>query len=134
MRRFCPSEEMLGEFVSGCTPSDEIAGVEKHLAECEKCRNLVAEAHQAMKCMDMFEARTKVTGFVVRNLWLITGILSFIMSFIFSGYFFQFLLISLVSSIKWIADSRNSKTLIMIHEDRKDPRKIASLGPSHNEK
>lgn len=121
MRTFCPSEEILGEFVAGCLPKEERPEVEEHLIECKKCRELVFEAHQAISKPDLFEFKVKALGAIKKDFWLVVGVLFFVISFIFSGYFFQFLLASLIAAVKWIADTRSSKTVIMIHEARKTP-------------
>ena len=118
MGKFCPSEEMLGEFVSGCLPVVERTDMEKHLCECEKCRTLVAEAHQAIGLPDVVEMRRKATDVMKKKIWLVAAVTFLLTSFLVPGYFFQFLLASLISGVKWIADSRNAKTIVMIQEDR----------------
>jgi hypothetical protein len=118
MKRICPTEEMLGEYVSGCVSPHDRAEIERHLAECQNCRSLVSEAHEAMSSMDISEIRSKVRAFAMKNIWLLTGILFFLTSFIFSGYFFQFLAVSVLCGLKWIVDSRNTRTVIMIQESK----------------
>jgi hypothetical protein len=118
MRRFCPSEEELGEYVAGCLPQDETPAMERHLSECKKCRVLVAEAHRAMRSPDIVEMVSKVAGRIVKNLWLIAGTVFFLLSFLFPGYFFQFLAVSLMLWLKWILGSKRSGTVIMIKERR----------------
>ena len=119
MRISCPSEEALGEYVSGCLPTAEMPNMEKHLSECEKCRTLVSEARMLVRFPDIYEMRAKATIIFKKNFWLAASIIFLLISFIFSGYFFQFLAASLLSGSKWIVDSINSKTVIMIHENGK---------------
>lgn len=50
------------------------------------------------------------------GLFLIMAVGFFILSFIFSRYFLQFLAAAIILSLKWIVDSKNSKILITIYE------------------
>ena len=120
MKRICPTEEMLGEYVSGFISPHDRSEIERHIADCENCRSLVSEAHEAMRSMDIPEIRSKVRIFAARHFWLLTGTAFFLTSFIFSGYFFQFLAVSVLCGLKWIVDSRNTRTVIMI-KDSKEP-------------
>ena len=134
MRRFCFSEEVLGEFISGCLPEEERPAVEKHIAECEKCRTLVSEAHQAMCTPDMSEIMYKAVGGIRKNTWLISAVIFLLFSFFLHRYFFQFLLASFISGSKWIVDSRNTKTVIMVHDGDKTFRPAPPKKISRNEK
>lgn len=128
MRRFCPTEEVLGEYISGCLPLEETPAVEKHLCECEKCRTLVSEASAAIRIIDLRETCSEAGEHIKKNFWMISLMVFLLASFLVSRYFFQFLVLSLISAFKWISDSRNSKTVIMIHENTKEVKKIPQGG------
>jgi hypothetical protein len=53
---------------------------------------------------------------VRKNAWLIGAAIAFALSFVFSRYFLQFLILTLLLGIKWIASSGGSKNVIMIYE------------------
>lgn len=48
-------------------------------------------------------------------LWLGLGLASFSLSFVFPGYFFQFLVAALLFGIKWIVDQKARKTQVLIY-------------------
>ena len=116
MNRICPSEETLSEYLAGILLPEEKARVEKHLATCKACRQLLAEAHDIISKPDLREFTRKVLTWLKENLWLTGSILAFALSFVFQKYFLQLLLGSFLMGGKWILDSKNAKMLIMIHE------------------
>jgi hypothetical protein len=105
MRISCPSDEALGEYVSGCLPAGEMPDMEKHLSGCEKCRTLVSEAGRLIRFHDTYQIRARVTVIFKKNIWLAASMIFLSLSFVFSGYFFQFLLASFLAGSKWIVDS-----------------------------
>jgi hypothetical protein len=50
------------------------------------------------------------------SLYLIFAAISFLLSFIVPRFFLQFLVATLLLGAKWVADSKSTKMLIMIHE------------------
>ena len=48
--------------------------------------------------------------------WLAAGAASFLLSFVFPGYFMQCLAIAFLAGVKWIVDERAAKTRIMIYK------------------
>jgi hypothetical protein len=50
------------------------------------------------------------------NVYLILAIVSFILSFVFWDFFLQFLTATILLGIKWIADAKSTKMLVMIYE------------------
>ena len=76
-----------------------------------------------MNTVDIPEIRYKVRAFAAKHFWLLTGMLFFLISFILSGYFFQFLSVSVLCGLKWIVDSRNTRTVIMIQETKNPSQK-----------
>lgn len=50
------------------------------------------------------------------NIYLVLAVMSFILSFVFPQYFLQFLTATLLLGIKWVADSKSTKMLVMIYE------------------
>ena len=48
--------------------------------------------------------------------WPILALLSFVLSFVFTRYFVQFLALAVIFSLKWIFDTGSTRTLIMIYQ------------------
>ena len=116
MNRICPSEEMLSKYLSSLLNEKHKNVIEKHLAECEKCRKLLSEAYDIISSRNVKEFVFSLTKRITRNKWLFISSLSMILSFFIQDYFFQFLIISLVSGLKWILDSKTNRTLILIKD------------------
>lgn len=58
-----------------------------------------------------------------RNRWLIASTIAFLLSFAFPKVFLQFLLVAAIFGAKWIFESQNAKTLIMIYNAWRKGRK-----------
>ncbi len=114
--RICPPEEVLGEYLGGSLPPIARPGVEKHLASCNECRRLLAEAHDILKKPDISEIIYNSFIWIKDNRWFLGAMASLALSFIFHRYFLQFLAACFISGAKWIIDSKTTRTLIMIHE------------------
>jgi len=50
------------------------------------------------------------------NIYLLLAVVSFVLSFAIRQYFVQFLVATLLLGVKWIADSKSAKMLVMIYE------------------
>ncbi len=116
MNRICPTEELLSEYLSGDISAEERERVEKHLVSCAKCRRLVAEAHDIVKKPDTDEILNILRRRARENLWFLGALSALLLSFIFPKYFIQFLVACLLLGIKWVIDSKTTRTLIMVHE------------------
>jgi hypothetical protein len=116
MNRICPTEELLSEYLSGDITAEERKRVEKHLASCAKCRLLVAEAYDIIKKPDTNEILNTLKHRARENLWFFGATSTLLLSFIFPKYFIQFLVACLLMGIKWVIDSKTTRTLITVHE------------------
>ncbi|MFQ5952103.1 MAG: zf-HC2 domain-containing protein [Candidatus Omnitrophota bacterium] len=112
--RLCPTEEILSEYLSGTLPQEERRAAEKHLAGCTKCRKLVVEAHEITSGLDFSQIKRSLMK--KNNYWFLGAVIAFILSFIFTKYFLQFLVACLLMGGKWIIDSKTTKMLVMIYE------------------
>jgi hypothetical protein len=114
--RICPREEILSEYLAGVLRQEEKAELEKHLAECARCRRLLAEAYEIINTPDFRQIKENIMTIIKNNYWFIGAATSFVLSFLFPKYFLQFLSASLLMGAKWIIDSKTTKMLIMVHE------------------
>ncbi|NQT47168.1 MAG: zf-HC2 domain-containing protein [Candidatus Omnitrophica bacterium] len=115
----CPDELRLLAYLDGDLGDGPRVEIEKHLAGCPEClENLVIA-----KETDMPTKKGLWNGlieFAKKNRWLLASGLSFGLSFALPRYFLQFLTATVILSLKWIFDSRATKTLIMIHNAWKE--------------
>lgn len=101
--------------------------VENHIAGCGECLEKAVSAYESVKEFK------KGKGNMMKkfNIYLILAIVSFSLSFIFQSYFLQFLTATLLLGIKWVADSKSTRMLVMIYEawkrgDNKETSRILS--------
>jgi hypothetical protein len=116
MNRICPQEEKLAEYISGLLSGEELVSMEEHLDRCDSCRKLAFEAHEVITRPDPGRISRRFFGYMRKNLWMAAAAVFFLCSFIFRGHFLQFLALTVISALKWIIDSRNTRLLVMIHD------------------
>ena len=116
MNRICPQEEKLAEYISGLLSDKELTSMEEHLDRCKSCRKLAFEAYEIIRRPDCGRMGREAFRYIRKNLWMAAAAVFFLCSFIFRGHFLQFLALTVISALKWIIDSRNTKLLITIHE------------------
>lgn len=116
MNRLCPTEELLSEYLAGTVSGEERELVEKHLASCDKCRMLLAEAHAVLETPDLHEIFFNLKKWLRKNTWLVIATSSLTASFFFREHFLQLLTVSILSGVKWIIDSKTTKMLITVYE------------------
>jgi len=117
--RLCPSEEDLSGYLSGVAGDTDRILIEQHLADCQACRTLIAETHSIARKSAGNIIHKLFRALKREHLWFAASVTSLAFSFVFSKYFIQFLTASLLLGIKWIIDSKTTKTLIMIHKTLK---------------
>lgn len=107
----CPSELELGRYLEGNLALSQREKIERHLADCPYCLDVLIVAK------DILRASVKKEGFLQRlakQKWLILTGLSFLLSFFIKRYFLQFLFLSLILGIKWALSAEGSRNLVMI--------------------
>ena len=119
----CPSEEHLSLYMENRLSKDERGQIESHLADCPYCLDLVVVAKKAV---DAAEKGFNLKSILLKQKWLILGLVSLVLSFVFSRYFLQFLVATLILGIKWAVGSDGAKNLVMIFRSmhsHEEPRK-----------
>lgn len=139
----CPNNNMLADYMAGRPIGRK--DMEKHISGCKSC---LARVSSALKTGTLYEesklpaaepAITERTKEMLskqirpvpkhgktRNLWLIAAIMAFIASFAFPRYFLQCLVATILLGIKWIMESENMRTMILVldswrkHEHNRD--------------
>ena len=108
---FCPSELELGKYLDKTLPVSQKERIEKHLADCGYCLDLLVAAKDAIG-----DSRKKVSiaQSIAKQKWFIFSMVSFLLSFFIKRYFFQFLTLSLILGIKWALGGEGSRNLVMI--------------------
>ena len=108
----CLSLDELCGYAEGALSAQERGKIERHLAECYRCLDILVSIYDGTKKI----AKTRRVKLKKEHIFLVVAIIAFALSFIFSRYFLQFLTATIVFGIKWIVDSKSTKTLIMINE------------------
>lgn len=124
----CPSELELSDYLQSRLSGEKETQFLEHLSRCPHCLSLVELAHQSKKAAkedkptnemirrakDIVQKKPKRILFHYK--WQVLACISFILSFILTRYFLQFLALAVIFSIKWIFDAGSTRTLIMIYE------------------
>ena len=107
----CPSIDRLCSYVNRALAQKEAQRIEMHLNTCYRCLDMAVSIYDG--AAPIRKRRYKLKK---ESLYLILGLISFVLSFIFKHYFLQFLTAAVILSIKWIVDSKTSRMLVMIYE------------------
>ncbi|MDD5427982.1 MAG: zf-HC2 domain-containing protein [Candidatus Omnitrophica bacterium] len=107
-----PTDVMLADYLDGLLSCEERRSVERHLSACAECLNKAVSAYRSVKQFKKRKAKT--VGKI--NFYLLFAILAFALSFILPRHFIQLLVATLLLGAKWVADSKSTKMLVMIHE------------------
>lgn len=113
-----PTESELAEFLGGALPPRERERLIAHMGSCRECLAKVVAADEAVAGY-LGETRSAKRGAALTrsiNLYLVGSVAAFACSFLEPRYFIQFLVAAVVLALKWIIDSKTTKTLITIHE------------------
>lgn len=113
------SETELSDYLGGILSGDDKKRVEDHIACCRECLASAVSAYESVKESEKTDTGKKRKGRKTMkklNIYLILAIISFILSFIIQQYFIQFLTATLLLGIKWVADAKSTKMLVMIYE------------------
>ena len=115
-----PAELELAGLLSGGLKKIDRERIEKHLSSCDECMNAMVAAYESVS------SHNKKTPSKIRkgsgmkktrpNIYLLLAIISFSLSFAAPRYFIQLLVATLLLGIKWIADAKSTKMLVMIYE------------------
>ena len=115
----CPSEQELGKYLDKSVSVSQKDRIERHLADCGYCLDLLVTAKEALKD---FPKKAECspgpkTAEVVYLKYVELGNVLFI-----KRYFFQFLTLSLIFGLKWALSAEGSRNLVMIFRSlgRKD--------------
>ena len=113
-----PSEFELAEYLNNSLGKKERELVESHISGCRRCLDMVVSAHGSVKSFKNKRISKKKMGSIMKkiNIYLLLAVVTFILSFVAPRYFLQFLVATLLLGIKWVADSKTTKMLVMIHE------------------
>jgi len=107
-----PKEAELADYLGNTLTGEGRKSLEDHIACCNDCLDSTVSAYESVK-----KFKKKKAGVMKKiNVYLILAIISFILSFVFQRHFVQFLTATLLLGIKWIADAKSTKMLIMIYE------------------
>lgn len=121
----CPSDLELGKYLDKSVSISQKDKVEKHLADCGYCLDLLVAAKEALKD---FPKKPNLFQALKQQKWFILSMFSLGLSFFIKRYFFQFLTLSLILGLKWALSAEGSRNLVMIfrglgHKDASESEK-----------
>jgi hypothetical protein len=105
-----PTDLLLADYLDKRLSPSQRKEIEAHVIACDECLNKMVCAYETVKSQRKEKSMGKV------SLYLIFAAISFLLSFIVPRFFLQFLVATLLLGAKWVADSKSTKMLIMIHE------------------
>lgn len=113
-----PGEKALAGYLAGGLSKSARWQIEEHLGSCDECLSRVVAAHEAVTMLNKKRPFKKLKEAVMKklNIYLILAVISFSFSFITPRFFLQLLTATLLLGMKWVADSKSTKMLVMIHE------------------
>lgn len=107
-----PADIVLADYLDNLLPPDNRKHVEAHISGCSACLEKMVSAYEVVKKSE----KRKVNAVRKINFYLVFAVISFILSFTLPSYFIQLLVATLLLGAKWVADSKSTKMLVMIHE------------------
>ena len=114
----CPDEADLAGYFAGSLPRKKRNEIACHIADCPACLEDLVLAGKASG-METKKRRGGSGGpqkWLKKNLWILLAVVTFVLSFVYSSYFVQFLIATLVLSGKWIFETINARILIMVYD------------------
>ena len=113
----CPNESDLVDYLTGSLPRKRRSEIDSHLSGCLACtEDLVLADKVSREGHKKYSGKTGLRGWLKKNIWLILAIVVFTASFVYSNYFVQFLVATLILAGKWIFETVNARILIMIYD------------------
>jgi len=113
----CPAEAELIRYLEGTLPETKEKSLAEHVKGCFWC---IEQLDQAQRAQSFYKgnklAILNITDWAKKNKWLLGAGIAFVLSFVFSGYFLQFLILTLLMGIKWIFSTGGNKTVVMIYD------------------
>ena len=128
----CPNDNALADYIAGSASNKK--DIEKHISGCKACLAKISTALKVSalykdgkipqaprlaieRAKEMLSKQTKLPPIKhgkYKNLWLLATIIAFLISFLFPRYFLQCLVAAILLGIKWIMESENMRTLILV--------------------
>ncbi len=148
-------EKVLSLYLDGGVSGPERERIEGHISQCDSCLDLLVLAYEAQegkdKCPAPLKRKIKETLGIKQKKsnsglkWLLAAICLFALSFVFKGYFLQFLVVASILGFKWVMEGEGAKKVVMIFKgiescekdfERKAPPYVSNKrgGDSHGEK
>jgi len=134
-----PSDAAIADLLADRLGTYEKKQIRDHIAGCDECLIKVVSAHESVAAFKKDDTLKRKGKDIMKkvNLYLALAIISFSLSFITPRYFVQLLVATMILGLKWVADSKSAKMLIMIYEawrsggEKEASRVIKSLEETH---
>ena len=113
-----PDANQIAGYLNKTISDDERKRIESHLSSCRECLKTIIAAYETVtRFRKTGKGNNRMYNIMKKiNPYLALAIVFFLLSFITPKFFIQSLVATLVFGIKWVADSRSAKMLIMIYD------------------
>jgi len=113
-----PDANKMAGYLDRTISAGERKAIELHVASCRECLKAMTAAHEAVAKFRKDKRNDHRKNRMIRKVspYLALAIVFFLLSFITPRFFIQSLVATLVFGIKWVADSRSARMLVMIHD------------------
>ena len=113
-----PDTNKIAGYLDKTISADERGRLESHVASCPECLKAIIAAHETVTRFrkDRNDNNRRFRIMKKINPYLTLAIVFFLLSFVMPRFFIQSLVATLLFGIKWIADSRSTKMLVMIYD------------------
>ena len=106
-------DAVLAGFLDKTLSKKDRRAVEAHLISCRQCRDTAVSAYDTLA---RFKKNRKINMRQKINPYLVLAILFFMLSFFIQRFLIQSLVATIIFGIKWVADSRSAKMLVMVYD------------------
>ena len=131
----CLDEKTLSSYLDKKLSDTEREEIEEHVAGCNVCLDMLLVAYEAQRkkfsiwplrglTRTIFFERVRLGGRVEKAKkknpglkWLLAALVFFGLSFVFRGYFLQFLAAAIILGFKWVMEGEGAKRVIMIFKE-----------------
>jgi len=113
-----PDANQMAGYLDKTIPAGERRKIESHLASCRECLRAMATAHEAVTKFRKDQKNSDRRKRIMKKIdpYLMLAVAFFLLSFATPRFFIQSLVATLIFGLKWVADSRSTKMLVMIYD------------------
>ncbi|MFC1623931.1 zf-HC2 domain-containing protein [Candidatus Omnitrophota bacterium] len=136
----CLSEKRLSSYLDEGLSEVERGRIEDHISRCNHCLDLLMLSYEARgasgKCPALLKQKIgKTLGLKEEkkrpeSKWFFGALILFALSFVFKGFFLQFLAGAVILGFKWVMEGEGARRVVMIFRGmQKEEKKFERKSP-----